>query len=119
MLINAEADGPVTVSYRPRYAMRSEDPRVIPATVADLVAILADHPRTLDDAKRPGAGLTCAEVVEVLVALCRDGTIPAAIEIERASMLDVLGAPTAPRVRPEGDDELFEPRGESDPKEQR
>jgi hypothetical protein len=103
LVINAGPGEPeVKIIYRRRYGGRLAPPLVIPPRVTDLVCALADAPEKADDEATPGAGLSCSQVVHVLAALCRDGTIPARLELERQPVTELLGPPVQPR-RPEGE----------------
>jgi hypothetical protein len=55
-----------------------------------------------------GAGLTYAQIVRVLHALTKDQTIASTLELERATVADLLG-PEQPRERPEGDNDPLLP----------
>jgi len=74
----------------------------VPPRVVDLVTALADLP--LKDEARPlrGLGLPYSRVVQVLAALCRDQTIPAALVLEQTPLTELLGPELTPE-RPERD----------------
>lgn len=112
MLNASPGDEEVKIVYRARYGGRMADPLVVPPRVVDLITALADVPKKADDEATPGVGLSCSQVVHVLSVLCRDGTIPARLELERQPITELLGPPAQPR-RPEG--EPAAPRREGQP----
>ncbi len=88
----------------------------VPPRVAELVAALAGSPQP-DNSKNPrGLGLPYSQVVQILAALAKDGTIPAPIELERATVTELLGPDYKPE-RPETDEskEPAEPETEEAP----
>jgi len=100
-LTAADSSGDITVFIKRRGKL--SDPILVAPRVVDLIAALADRP-TMDNLGRPrGAGLPYSEVVQILSALCRDGTIPAELEVEPISLADLLG-PAARPERPETDE---------------
>lgn len=89
---------------------------VVPPRVTELVTALGDVP-TEDPARGlRGLGLTYSRVVQALAALCEEGTIPARLVLEQASLRDLLG----PEVRPERPEAETERRfeGEAVPDEE-
>lgn len=103
LMINASPGEPeVKIIYRGLYSGRMAPPLVIPPRVVDLITTLADVPDKTEDEAPPGAGLSCSQVVHVLSVLCRDGTIPAHLELERQPIAELLGTPVQP-ARPEGE----------------
>lgn len=102
-----ETGGDITVLARERYGKPISDPVVIPPRVADLIAALADRP-TRDEAGRlRGVGLAMSQVVQILDALCRDGTIDARLVMEQVDLDRLMGRPTS--ERPEAEESTEEP----------
>lgn len=79
------------------------EPILVPPRVVDLIARLADLPVKDAAGQVRGAGLPYSQVVQVLAALCRDGTIPVRLEIERLSLTEMYGPDVMPE-RPEADE---------------
>lgn len=97
-----QAGGDITVLARERYGIPITDPVIVPPRVAELVAALADRP-TRDEARRVrGVGLSMSQVVHVLDALCRDGSIDARLLMEEVDLDRLFGPGEAPG-RPEAE----------------
>ena len=82
---------------------------------------LADLPTRDESDRVRGIGLNYAQVVQVLAALCRDGTIPARLVLERTSLTELLGPAPSPERRetdePAWPPETVEPEPDSPPAE--
>jgi hypothetical protein len=103
-----QAGGDITVLARERYGTPITEPVIVPPRVAELIAALADRP-TRDDAQRiRGVGLSMSQVVQVLDALCREGSIDARLLMEEVD-LDRLFGPRETPERPESEDATDEP----------
>jgi len=112
-LFYSDADDTVTVTAASdaaditlftKHAGRLSEPLLVPPRVPDLIAALSDLPAQDKAGSQRGVGLPYSHVVQVLAALCRDGTIPAHLEIERLAMTEIFG-PERGLERPESDDE--------------
>jgi hypothetical protein len=102
----------ITVLCRERQNRRVSERLSVPARVVDLIVALADLPRKDDGGRLRGIGLCYSQVIQVLDALCRDGTITARLALEQTSISDLLG-PTG--VPPGERRETDEPEREAPP----
>ena len=114
LLSAEEGDEELTITYRLPSARSVSAPVRVRPRVEDLVVRLAASPAPLDRGDPVGAGLSYAQVVAVLHALCRDGTIDAHLELERVSITDLLG-PQPAGERREADDDPLLPDGSQQP----
>lgn len=78
---------------------RLSEQLLVPARVVDVVTALADLPIADSTGHLRGMGLPYSRVIQVLVALCRNETIPATVVFEKATMTDLLGPETFPERR--------------------
>ena len=79
------------------------EPILVAPRVAELISALADRPIKDEAGRVRGLGLSYSQVVQVLATFCRDGTIPAHLEVERTSMTELLGPESLPE-RPEAEE---------------
>lgn len=93
----------LTLVFTPRVGPQKTCTIVTAPRVLDLIARLAELPVEGEDGKLRGVGLGYSQVVRILGDLCRDGSIPAAFEVERTDLLEKLGpAPAGERPEAEG-----------------
>lgn len=116
-----ESSGDITVLARERYGKTITEPVIIPPRVADLIAALADQPRRDEAGRMRGVGLAMSQVVQVLDALCREGSIEARLVMEEIDLERLMGPRETPErpaaeepadepLPPEKDGEKLEPR---------
>lgn len=106
----------ITLVYRMPYTNKLAEQVSVPPRVVDLIKALAapvtgdSRPASLGNARAAradsrtavrGAGLTYSQLIGVVSTLCRNGTIPAQFEAEKASITELPGAAETPRA--EGD----------------
>lgn len=92
----------ITMYSRTRRNGLLSDSLFVSPRVVELIHRMASLPIKDERGQFQGLGLHYALIVEVLEALCADGTIPATLRVETASLIDVLGLPEQPQ-RPEAD----------------
>lgn len=94
----------ITMFCRSRGAKRLSDRLFVPPRLVDLIIALGDLPERNAADQLRGIGLSFSQVVQVLDALRRDGSIDAPIVLERESLTELLGPTKPPRDRPEVDE---------------
>lgn len=92
----------LTVIYKNRANSKTSPPMNAPARVADLVKFLGGKPTQDASGQFMGLAVPYCEILDVIVQMCDSGTIPAKLEVERATASDVLDY-EKPREREESE----------------
>ncbi|MFH1748421.1 MAG: flagellar basal body P-ring protein FlgI [Planctomycetota bacterium] len=86
-----------------KHGTQLSEPIQVPPRLVDLIGALADLPVKDEAGRIRGVGLPYSQIVEVLVALSRDQTLPGELVIENLSLTELLGPELLPE-RQEADD---------------
>jgi len=101
--ISADRKGKgLTVIYKNRANGRTSPPMNVSPRLADLIEFLGGKPSQDASGEFQGLAVPYCEILDVLVQLCDSGTIPAKLEVERATASDVLDY-EKPREREESE----------------
>ncbi len=95
-------DGSSDVQLFAKRNNRLTDAIILPPRVVDLITALADLPKKDDAGRLRGIGLPFSRVIQVLLALTRDESVPARLVFEQTGAADLL-APQYDTERPEAE----------------
>ncbi len=99
--VNAEENAKEVTLWRRTPSGKTSDKLRVPPVAAALIAALADLPLSERGRGYRGLGMHYSYVVQVLDALCRDGSVPARLVLEQTPVEELLGPPTE---RPESEE---------------
>lgn len=95
-------DKQLTILYKNRSNKKISPPMKVPTRVSELIAFLGGKPTQDSTGQFQGLAVPYSEILDLVVQFTKSGTIPAKLEVERATASDVLDY-EKPREREESE----------------